>query len=325
MIWFVFGSLLLLILIYILPPILAGTPPQADDGQETLAELKQQLVKLQADVDQGIIDTDTASESRQALERRLLTLVDADETPPRSSRSEAIVQLARTAIPLALAFGGVGIYLGVGSPDFEARATFTTAQDTSGHNSADSLENMVASLEQKLANDPAPTPESVILLARSLMALGRYDDAFIAYDWTLELTNNHPQVLAEMQRSREFIAEAGENMAPAPAATARNATAQRAPAAMPSMPALDQQTVDNANQMSADDRAAMINSMVSGLAARLAEQPDDPEGWARLIRARMVLGQTQLARQDVETATRTFADAPEKRRYIESFAADLGL
>ena len=69
MIWFVFGSLLLLILIYILPPILAGTPPQADDGQETLAELKQQLVKLQADVDQGIIDTDTASESRQALER----------------------------------------------------------------------------------------------------------------------------------------------------------------------------------------------------------------------------------------------------------------
>ena len=321
MIWFVFGSLLLLILIYILPPILTSAAPKESDGQETLAELKQQLLKLQADVDQGVIDADTASESRQALERRLLTLVDADDTTPQSTRSEAIVQLARTAIPLALAFGGAGIYLGVGSPDFEDRATFTTAQDTSGHNSADSLENMVASLEQRLANDPAPTPESVILLARSLMALGRYDDAFVAYDWTLELTNNHPQVLAEMERSREFIAQAGDNMVPASPA----ATAERVPAGMPSMPALDQQTVDNANQMSAGDRAAMIDSMVSGLAMRLAEQPDDPEGWARLIRARMGLGQTGQASQDFETARQTFADAPEKRRYIESFAAELGL
>ena len=59
------------------------------------------------------------------------------------------------------------------------------------------------------------------------------------------------------------------------------------------------------------DQAAFIQSMVDRLAARLKAQPDDPEGWARLIRAYGVLGQT--AQRDAATAEarRLFAARPD--------------
>ena len=51
----------------------------------------------------------------------------------------------------------------------------------------------------------------------------------------------------------------------------------------------DADAVANAASMSAEEREAMIDGMVEGLAARLAEAPADPEGWRRLIRAYQVM------------------------------------
>ena len=48
--------------------------------------------------------------------------------------------------------------------------------------------------------------------------------------------------------------------------------------------------------LSAEDRAAMIRSMVESLARRLEEDPDDAEGWARLARSYRVLGEADKAR-----------------------------
>ena len=49
---------------------------------------------------------------------------------------------------------------------------------------------------------------------------------------------------------------------------------------------------EKASQMSAGDQQAMIRSMVDGLDQKLAANPDNLEGWLRLIRARVVLGDT---------------------------------
>jgi cytochrome c-type biogenesis protein CcmH len=46
---------------------------------------------------------------------------------------------------------------------------------------------------------------------------------------------------------------------------------------------------------------AMIRGMVAGLAARLDANPDDPDGWVRLVRAYAVLGET--ARRDAAYAS----------------------
>ena len=53
---------------------------------------------------------------------------------------------------------------------------------------------------------------------------------------------------------------------------------------------------------SAAERAAMIEGMVDGLAARLADAPDDPEGWARLVRSYRVLERPEQADRATRTA-----------------------
>ncbi len=58
--------------------------------------------------------------------------------------------------------------------------------------------------------------------------------------------------------------------------------------------------IQAASQMSAEDRQAMIEGMVAGLAQKLEENPQDVEGWQRLIRAYRVLGQEDKAKAAAE-------------------------
>ena len=65
-----------------------------------------------------------------------------------------------------------------------------------------------------------------------------------------------------------------------------------------------------AADMSEQDRQEMIRGMVGGLAARLAEEPNDLQGWLRLIRSYRVLGDTAAADGALEQARAAFADDP---------------
>ena len=56
------------------------------------------------------------------------------------------------------------------------------------------------------------------------------------------------------------------------------------------------------------EREAMIQSMVDGLAERLAENPEDVDGWLRLGRSRLVLGEDEAA---IEAYARARALAPD--------------
>ncbi len=51
--------------------------------------------------------------------------------------------------------------------------------------------------------------------------------------------------------------------------------------------------------------------MVDRLAARLKAQPDDPAGWARLIRSYGVLGRNDLRQAAIADARRLFKDRPD--------------
>jgi cytochrome c-type biogenesis protein CcmH len=65
--------------------------------------------------------------------------------------------------------------------------------------------------------------------------------------------------------------------------------------------------MEAAQDMSEEDRAAFVQSMVERLATRLQEEPDDLEGWLRLARAYVVLGETEGAAEAAATA-RALAD-----------------
>ena len=72
-----------------------------------------------------------------------------------------------------------------------------------------------------------------------------------------------------------------------------------------SRPGPDETDIAAAAEMSDDDRTAMIEGMVSGLAEKLAENPDDVDGWRRLGRAYEVLGRPT----DAASALISAADA----------------
>ncbi len=74
----------------------------------------------------------------------------------------------------------------------------------------------------------------------------------------------------------------------------RNAAA---PLVVDAPPGPTREQVEAAQGMDAADREQMIRGMVDRLAARLETAPDDAEGWARLGRARTVLGEPALARE----------------------------
>jgi cytochrome c-type biogenesis protein CcmH len=75
------------------------------------------------------------------------------------------------------------------------------------------------------------------------------------------------------------------------------------------------QDVAAAQSMSSEERQAMIRGMVDRLAARLEQNPNDKDGWARLAHAYDVLGEkdkAQDARARAATASARSAPGPSK-------------
>jgi len=80
-----------------------------------------------------------------------------------------------------------------------------------------------------------------------------------------------------------------------------------------------------ASQMNEEQRGEMIRGMVARLAERLKNDGSDPDGWLRLVRAYMVLGERERARTAVSEARRTLANEPEKLRRLEDGVKGLGI
>ena len=73
------------------------------------------------------------------------------------------------------------------------------------------------------------------------------------------------------------------------------------------------------------ERQQMIRSMVEGLESRLADSPDDLQGWLRLIRAWSVLGEKDKARAALKRARAAFAGKAEAEKSLADLAARLRL
>ncbi len=70
---------------------------------------------------------------------------------------------------------------------------------------------------------------------------------------------------------------------------------------------------------------AEIRSMVGGLADRLESSPRDVEGWERLMRSRVVLGEKEVAAAAFRRALEVFKDDSAASGKIMAAAIDLGL
>jgi len=80
-----------------------------------------------------------------------------------------------------------------------------------------------------------------------------------------------------------------------------------------------------ASKMDPDQRKAMIQGMVERLAEKLHRDGSDAEGWLRLVRSYMVLGEREKARAAVVDARRALADDPTNLRRLDDLVKGLGL
>jgi cytochrome c-type biogenesis protein CcmH len=73
------------------------------------------------------------------------------------------------------------------------------------------------------------------------------------------------------------------------------------------------------------EREQMIRTMVERLAARLEADGSDVDGWLRLVRAYVVLGDAAQARSAAQRARQALGGAPEKLQRIEEGVRNLGV
>lgn len=80
-----------------------------------------------------------------------------------------------------------------------------------------------------------------------------------------------------------------------------------------------------AQSLSKDQQQEFINSMVARLAAKLEENPEDFEGWLRLVRAYAVLGRRDDANRALADARKSISEDSAKKAQLDALASELGL
>jgi cytochrome c-type biogenesis protein CcmH len=90
-------------------------------------------------------------------------------------------------------------------------------------------------------------------------------------------------------------------------------------------PALSNEAMAAAKDMNEADRGEMIRGMVERLATRLKQNGDDVEGWLRLVRAYMVMGDRDKARSALGDARQAVANDVARLRQLNEGLKNLGL
>jgi cytochrome c-type biogenesis protein CcmH len=161
--------------------------------------------------------------------------------------------------------------------------------------------------------------------ARYFLALARdqHGDHKGAIDGWVALLNDGPADAPWAAQLRGFVEQAAKQAGISLAGRLKAPLPVLAGAANARGP--DAAAVAAAGGMSDDARAAFIKGMVDNLAAKLAANPRDADGWIRLIRARKVMGDAAAAKAALAKGEAAFADDPATAKSISDAAAAMGV
>lgn len=147
-------------------------------------------------------------------------------------------------------------------------------------------------------------------------------------DWIALLKDTPPGAPweADLRRTIMQVAEKSKidvkGRLPAAAPTAAAAGQSVATAAIPG-PTPEQLAAASSIPPSQQDE--MVQGMVSRLANRLKSNPKDADGWIRLMRARMVLGETKAASEALQSGRAAFQGDASTLGRLDRAAAELGV
>ena len=168
------------------------------------------------------------------------------------------------------------------------------------------VNTMIAKLIARLEKQPNDV-KGWKMLGWSYLNTDRPEEAATAYETALKLEPSDLEIKKALDQAK----------------SAQNAAPRTPPSDPETSPTAED--VKAAEGQSDTERNSMIRGMVDRLATRLETSPNDEEGWLRLMRSRMTLGEKDAAKAALTKALETFAgDAAAKGR-LTAAARELGV
>jgi cytochrome c-type biogenesis protein CcmH len=358
-IWFIFAAMTAVLLAALLWPMgrRDDAPARSAFGQ---AIFRDQLAELERDVARGSIGAEEAQAARNEIARRLIgEKEDPSSSAPRSTRWVswlAVALIPAIALPLYLHFGSPALKDvplrerlagAVENNDFEALVAKVEAHLAANPDDVQGWTVLAPAYKRmQRFGDAAAAYANILRLSRATadlyadyaeMLVFANDgmvtaDAARAFGEALKIDSTHPAArffsgLALKQEGKTEAALATWRAlladTPPDAGWRDNLEQEIASLTGAKAPTLTEEQMAAAQNMNAGDRQTMIRSMVDGLEARLETDGNDIEGWQRLIRARVVLGETDKAKAAYSRARQHFAGQPDALTTLASLAKEL--
>lgn len=326
----------------------AAAQSQGADADPAQSLYRRQLGEIDDLVDRGLMGEAERAAARAEAGRRLLAAADAAGQPwTADPKARPWVLLAVAAAPalallLYLKLGAPGMtdqpfarrlaawqgsdLNALSAPEIAAvlrKAVTERPNEAEGYRllglAENASQNPIAAVRAlRKATQLAPQrPDVWILLGQAEIAEagGKVDsDAKAAFEQVLRLVPGEPTARfflaggkADAGDKDGAIADLTTLMNDLPAGDDRREAVKAAIARIAGRPAVAQ----DPQQM------AMIQGMVSRLAARLETSPDDPDGWVRLVRAYAVLGDTGRRDAAYAKARARYAQAPKVLQQLD--------
>jgi len=361
--WFVFALMTAAAVFAVLWPLGRGNT-SAREGSETVV-YKDQLAEVQRDAAAGMIGANEAQAARVEISRRLLAASDAEAAASLPSslwfrRAVALIALAGlplVAIGLYASFGSPSL------GDFplaeRSRAAVATASmdklvaqveshleknPTDGRgwevlapvlarigrydDAARAWRNSIT-YNGESASRRADLGEAIAASSGGVVtaeAKAEFDRA-IALDPTEVKARYFAGVAAEQDGRKDDAAKIWRAMlASAPQDAPWRPLIQEALMRVGVVaPKLSDDTIAAAKDMSEGDRNTMIRGMVDRLATRLKDNGNDVEGWLRLVRAYIVLGERDKAQAALADARQAVGNDAARLQILNDGLKSLGL
>ncbi len=176
-----------------------------------------------------------------------------------------------------------------------------------------------AAFEKALKLDPSdPRARYFLAVQKDL----RGDHKAAIEDWVALLRDTPPGAPWQADLQRTISQSAAKHKIAVPEGVLTAAAPPVATAAIPG-PTAEQMAAASSIPPSQQDE--MVRGMVERLAARLASNPRDADGWIRLMRSRSVLKDAAGAKAALRSGLSAFSDDAATQSRLRSAAAELGI
>ena len=334
----------------------AAQAAQAQSVDTTSVFYRRQLAEIGDLADRGLIAADERRAAEAEAGRRLLAAADA----PSEVWSTTSSRLPILAIGVSAAALALGVYLAVGSPGMADQPFARRLSEWRAANPESLQPAQMAAVLGRLTKERPNDPDGYRFLALAEGASGNpagavralkravklaperadlwemlgeaelftangelTDEAIDAFNQTIRLDPKDIAARFHLARAKikggdkaGGLADWRTLLADMPANDPRRGDLQTAIAQAEGQPP----PPPVAQGLSGDQMSA-VRGMVAGLAARLQENPDDPAGWVRLVRAYAVLGDSDKRDAALKSARARYAAKPDVLAELAEAAA----